>query len=655
MTDHKKTQQLLVAPQQGEIRSFDDEHAEQRLDELDELVYVSDPETYEVLYLNSAIKKKSGEAVGDKCYHAFVDRSTPCPYCTNPLIFGENLGNTHVWEFRHPQDQRTYRSMDRAIRWVDGRMARLVIIRDITGQRKAEDELRTRMDFENALTEISHIMFRGGELNRDINKSLSLIGRVCNASRASLFRFSKESKCINNTHEWCRKHVSPHLYTIQKLPFDTVPWWMERMNRGKIIHIPNVDHMPPEAAHEKDIIKRQGIKACLVLPVYVKDEPYGFVAIDDVEKAHSWKEHDIAMLRVCSEIIGSAIQNHHANDKLRTSEQRLERALDGANLGLWDWNVQSGDIFVNDRLSIMVGYKIGEIRQNFDTWQEMTHPEDLQTVQPLLKAHLEGRTPFYESEYRMRTKSGQWVWFRARGKVMERAQDGSPVRVVGTLQDITDRKWLQERNARLSRKLISLMEEGRVRLSRELHDELGQQIGAMVLQLGCLKPDLPPGHDMLDELETCVSNISDQLRRVCRGLRPVELERLGLTTAIEHLVRDFNEIHNLTITSNIQKLPRDRISHDAGINIYRICQESLNNIAQHAEANSVQLTLTYQEQELLLEIKDNGRGFSRQEIHNAKGLGLPGMKERATLCRGLFDIHSEPGHGTHVSLRVPLG
>jgi PAS domain S-box-containing protein len=119
-------------------------------DGIDEVVYVADPETYEVLYVNEACRRTVGDVVGQKCYRAFQGLDAPCPFCTNERIFGPNEGRPYVWEFQNRRNQRWYRCIDRAVRWPDGRMVRYEMAIDITEQRCAQEALR-KSEGEKAL------------------------------------------------------------------------------------------------------------------------------------------------------------------------------------------------------------------------------------------------------------------------------------------------------------------------------------------------------------------------------------------------------------------------------------------------------------------------------------------------------------------------
>jgi two-component system cell cycle sensor histidine kinase/response regulator CckA len=124
---------------------------------------------------------------------------------------------------------------------------------------------------------------------------------------------------------------------------------------------------------------------------------------------------------------------------LRQSEERMELALHGADLGTWDWNVKTGEVVFNERWAEMLGYTLDEIEPHVRTWEVLVHPDDMPNVKRVLEDHLAGRTPSYETEHRVRHKSGQWIWILDRGRVIERDPSGAPLRACGTHLDITER------------------------------------------------------------------------------------------------------------------------------------------------------------------------------------------------------------------------
>src|SRR5687768_15946544 len=135
-----------------------------------------------------------------------------------------------------------------------------------------------------------------------------------------------------------------------------------------------------------------------------------------------------------------------ADEALRESEKRLRLALEGASEGLWDWNIETGDVYFSAAAERMLGYEPGEMEPRAGgTWDQRVHPDDLPAVQRAIDEHVAGRTPAYEAEYRFRTKQGGWLWILGRGKVVERNATGIPRRMTGVHIDITERKEAEAR------------------------------------------------------------------------------------------------------------------------------------------------------------------------------------------------------------------
>ncbi len=135
------------------------------------------------------------------------------------------------------------------------------------------------------------------------------------------------------------------------------------------------------------------------------------------------------------------VQEH----ELLENRERLELALNGADLGLWDWNIETGEVNSNPRRAEMIGYQPGELAPTFEAWKGLVHPDDLPEVLRNLERHLEGKTLTYEAQYRMTTREGEVRWILDRGKVVERGESGEPLRASGTLLDITEKKEFEEK------------------------------------------------------------------------------------------------------------------------------------------------------------------------------------------------------------------
>lgn len=156
------------------------------------------------------------------------------------------------------------------------------------------------------------------------------------------------------------------------------------------------------------------------------------------------KERTAELTLANEELTREVTERKRAELAILDREQRLNLALQGGDLGTWDWNILTDEVIFNDKWAHMKGYDPDEIKPHFSSWVKIVHPEDLPKVQEILRAYFEGETPAYEAEFRIRHKSGQWLWILDRGKIIKRDDDGKPLRVCGTHMDITDRKQAEE-------------------------------------------------------------------------------------------------------------------------------------------------------------------------------------------------------------------
>ncbi|MFH1137296.1 MAG: PAS domain S-box protein [Pseudomonadota bacterium] len=174
-----------------------------------------------------------------------------------------------------------------------------------------------------------------------------------------------------------------------------------------------------------------------------------FVAEDSLvrelsELTRSFNRMSIQLHSAMEKLKQENAERKQAEEALRESEERLSLALEGADLGAWDWTVPTGYVAFNQRWAEMLGYQPRELEPNVKTWEHFLHPEDREAVLEALNRHLRGDSPKYETEHRLRHKSGHWVWVLDKGKVIDRDENGAPTRVCGTHLDIGERKQVEE-------------------------------------------------------------------------------------------------------------------------------------------------------------------------------------------------------------------
>ncbi len=239
--------------------------------------------------------------------------------------------------------------------------------------------------------------------------------------------------------------------------------------------------------------------------------------------------------------------------------------------------------------------------------------------------------------------------------------------VLRALREATERserkraeEKLRETNEQLralAARLQSVREEERIWIAREIHDELGQALTALKIDLSWLESKLPrdqkPLLDKTKSISKLVDNTIRSLRRIASELRPGVLDNLGLAAAIEWQAQEFQTRTGITCRCWLN-LDDSGLSKEQSTAIFRIFQEALTNVARHANATGVDISLEEKAGELVLEVRDNGKGITESEISNPKSLGLLGMRERAFLLGGEVKIIGAAGKGTTVTVHIPL-
>ena len=193
-----------------------------------------------------------------------------------------------------------------------------------------------------------------------------------------------------------------------------------------------------------------GYKSIAATPIRYRGKILGAIHYVD-SRANRVPRKLVESIEHVAPLIGEAVNRYSVEEEfqrnfkaLKENQARLELALEGANLVMWEWNVATGEAYFTSRFARMFGYSLREIEPHIDFWKNTVHPDDLPKVMATIGANLEGKTPTFEAEYRMKTKSGQWKWVISRGKVIERDPAGNPLRVIRTVLDITDHKKAEE-------------------------------------------------------------------------------------------------------------------------------------------------------------------------------------------------------------------
>ena len=349
---------------------------------------------------------------------------------------------------------------------------------------------------------------------------------------------------------------------------------------------------------------------------------------------------------------------------LQESEARFDRAVRGSQDGLWDWDPDSGSIYYSPRFRALLGWTGGDDSAEISLFRNALHPEDAERILRAIDDNLTGGPPFHE-ELRLRQPDGTYRWFLGRGETARDA-DGRTRHFSGSITDISERRQFEEslraahrRLQRLSRRAIELLENERRHLARELHDEIGQVLTAVKINLESVARRIsdPALKEPLRDSVEITSTALAQVRRLSLDLRPAQLDDLGLVAALRGHADRQAAVGRFTAHFETRGLPK-RLNTKIETACFRVSQEALTNILRHARAANVWIDLSADQNQVTLTVRDDGVGFVVEDGTNrattGESLGLLSMEERVALIGGSLTVQSQPGKGTEVRARVPL-
>lgn len=298
-----------------------------------------------------------------------------------------------------------------------------------------------------------------------------------------------------------------------------------------------------------------------------------------------------------------------------------ELVIEGTRIGVWDWNVQTGETYFNERWANMIGYTISELHPvSIETWVKFAHPEDLEKSNLLLQEHFEGKTEYYDFQSRMRHKDGHWVWVHDRGKVFEWDKNGNPLRMCGSHIEITEQKELE---IHLKRAL-----EERDVLLKEVHHRVKNNL-QLLLSLARLKDK--NGFIETVELEDSINSIARAYEAIYRS---ENLDKIYIEEYFKQIIEPIIKAHEVKVFKNIEN---HKHSIDFLIPLGLILTELTNNSVKHAFNNVIEKQIFLEAREengkLILNYRDNGAGYTNDILQNQEGTNSFGMN----IIKGLID------------------
>jgi PAS domain S-box-containing protein len=626
------------------------------------------PEDYRFVEVNDAFEKQTGlrDAMGKRIRELVSDHEEHWFEIYGKIaLTGEPAHFVHQAEaLNRWYDVHAYRAGEAEMRRV------AIVFNDFSDYKRAEEQLKKLNRTLQALSNSNQAILHAADEPSFLNEVCRIVTRDCGHAMV----------WIGIAEEDERKTVRPVAYSgFDQGYLETLKvTWAENergsgptgmaIRTGQPSMCRDMRTDPAFTPWRGDAVKR-GYASSLVIPLKERDRAWGAITIYSREP-DAFSQGEVELLTELAGDVESGIQklrmqaaHARAEQALRESEELLGLFVEHAPaaLAMFDGNMRY--LHASRRWKADYGLGSRELRgrSHYDVFPEVPERWKEAHRRGLAGEVLSGEADRFERA----DGSEQWVrwevrpWRDAAGKV------GG---IVIFSEDITERKQTEEALRQsekmafqrqqlqaLAERMRQAREEERKRVARDLHDQIGQILTAIKMDMTWVVRHLPQSEgEAHRRLAASVELINDgvrSVRKICSGLRPGILDDLGLAAAIEWQASEFAS--RTGIPCRVSVPPGElRLDGDRTTAIFRIFQECLTNVARHAEAHSVRASLLEQDEDLLLVVEDDGKGFLESE--GAGSLGVLGMKERAQACGGGVRVSSSPGKGTTVTVRVPL-
>lgn len=430
--------------------------------------------------------------------------------------------------------------------------------------------------------------------------------------------------------------------------------------------MPDIDHWRKVAYRDDDyflqmqkIWRRELIKvqtgekpeSCpLEITLYCKDG-----STKDIEMSFSTDNN------LCYITFNDVTERNCITRALRESEEKFRNISEQLPIPICVFSDNGDTRFLNNAFNETFGYTKEDIQTQQD-WLTKAYPDVNYRNEVIAHREQAKKTPSrnsitFVSQFEVTCKDGskkviEFFVSIGNNNVYVVAND-----ISGKVKAELELKQSHRQLRELSSYLENIREEERKHISREIHDELGQQLTLLKLDLLQMSKKLHPDEkEMIENMKQADQLLADTMRsvrKIATQLRPSILDNLGLVSALEWQSREFEK--NFGIKCVFESLLNEpQFTNKQSNSLFRIYQEALTNIARHAGATQVDAVLSQEDSRFVLEIRDNGKGFRMEDMADRKTLGLKGMQERALMIDGDFQIESKPGAGTYIQISIPI-
>ncbi|WP_165760398.1 sensor histidine kinase [Niastella populi] len=351
-------------------------------------------------------------------------------------------------------------------------------------------------------------------------------------------------------------------------------------------------------------------------------------------------------------------EEKRARQEIEKVNERFYYTTKATSDYIWDWNIENGTIYRSEPFSQLTGYLQNDMENDLYWLLEKIHIDDRQRVMQHINACLMARNNYWHDEYRFRCADGSYKYLSDKGYIIYK--DGVAVRAIGAIQDLTEKRKLEEELAqqkekeriRINQAMITGQEYERNEISKELHDNVNQILSSAMIMLSTARGNTDDKEFLIDKTTQYIDLAIQEIRKISKSLNSSIIREVGLIDPVEDIIKNMQLVRPVTVDFECDPALEDELSHDVQLMIYRIIQEQTNNIMRYAEAGYVRIAIEQIGNQLTLLIQDNGKGFDAKK--QTKGIGLLNILNRAETLGGTLSIDSRQGGGCRLLVQIPV-
>jgi PAS domain S-box-containing protein len=488
-----------------------------------------------------------------------------------------------------------------------------------------------------------------------IVEGLNAIIELVDADRICWYEVDGESGALLHKYTASARHapLSPKVIPPGKMPF-----LAERLMRHEVIVLKDLEDLPSQGHGDRQFLETLGVKSLLLIPSSYSQRRKGVLGLASYSVEETWSEESINQLAIVANVIGAALERKYAQTASQESEERFRYLFAQAAIGIAIETMEGRILEINPAFCSMIGYSREELMSL--SCSRISHPEDEEIEKVLFEELCHGRRPSYRMEKRFFRKDGSQMWAQVDVSLLNTNHGSEPL-VIGMVSDVTAQKMaearLHQRDRELQQlagRLIEAQEEERGRISRELHDDIGQRVALLASEVDAVRGHSSAARQqraaaLLPKLHRELAAIATDIHELSHELHSASLQCCGLKVALKGLCWKYWNNHHLKIDLQTENLDA-KLSPDIALCLFRVAQEALANVLKHGHTKKAAVKVIQDSEKVRLTVKDSGVGFD--PALQSGGIGLVSMRERLSFCGGVLSVKSAPNQGTEITAEV---